>query len=62
MLEERVKQNEIWAKKFDDKIGLFEKKYVTLTDGISDIYETPRLSTVGIKVLQKGSTITRCGN
>eukprot|EP00946_MAST-07B_sp_MAST-7B-sp1_P001160 g1160.t1 len=54
MLEERVKQNEIWAKKFDDKIGPFEKKYVTLTDGISDIYENAKAKhKIGIKVLQK---------
>ena len=54
MLEARVKQNEIWAKKFDDKIVPFEKKYVTLTDGISGIYENAKAKhKIGIKVLQK---------
>jgi|TARA_B110000091_G_scaffold148986_1_gene158656 hypothetical protein len=54
MLQTRVKENEIWAKKFDDKIGPFEQKYVGLTDGISDIYDNAKHKhKLGIDVLKK---------
>ena len=54
MLQSRVEQNEIWAKKFDDKIGPFEKKYVGLTDGISGIYNNAKEKhAIGIEVLKK---------
>jgi len=54
MLEQRVRENMEWAKKFDDKIGPFEKKYVKLTDGISDIYENAKNKhAIGIEVLKK---------
>jgi len=54
MLETRVVENEIWAQKFDEKIGPFEKKYVNLTDGISGIYENAKSKhAIGIEVLKK---------
>ena len=54
MLQTRVKENEIWAKKFDEKIGPFEQKYVGLTDGISDIYDNAKAKhQIGIEVLKK---------
>ena len=42
MLETRNAQNKVWAEKFDEKIGPFEKMYDALTDGMTSLYDNAK--------------------
>ena len=42
MLENRMKENSVWADKFDLQIGPFEKMYDQLTDGMTSLYDNAK--------------------